>query len=226
MCDRRFGIGADGLILLRLSPDAHFEMIYYNSDGNLSSMCGNGGRCIVRFAQSLGIIDSHCTFMAVDGWHHATLTEKEISLKMKDVAAVEKGEGFYFLDTGSPHYIQYIESLDGFNVYEEGRKVRYNNRFREKGTNVNFVLPESKGLRVRTYERGVEDETLSCGTGITASALAHAVHANFNSGNHTINLEAEGGPLKVSFDYDGGQSFANIHLIGAAEFVFSGNYPS
>jgi diaminopimelate epimerase len=226
VCDRRFGVGADGLILLRLSAEAHFEMVYYNSDGNLSSMCGNGGRCIARFAQSLGIIDSHCTFMAADGPHQAELNEKEVSLKMKDVNEAESNDGFYFLDTGSPHYIEYKNNLEAVNVFAEGQSIRYNSRFKGKGTNVNFVEFLNGILNIRTYERGVEDETLSCGTGVTASALAHAIHEKFNSGTHSVNLQTPGGMLKVKFDFDGRQAFSNVYLIGPAEFVFQGEFPS
>ncbi len=222
LCDRRFGIGADGLILLRLSAEAHFEMIYYNSDGNLSSMCGNGGRCIARFAQQLNIIDSHCTFKAVDGMHHASLTDTEVALKMNDVSEVEIDNDQYILNTGSPHVVKYVPDVNALDVVEEGRSIRYNDRFIKQGTNVNFVLHENNVLRIRTYERGVEDETLSCGTGITASALAHAIHYKFQAGSYTVHLSSQGGMLKVTFDFDGQNSFTNIYLIGPAEKVFEG----
>ena len=222
LCDRRFGIGADGLILLRLCPEAHFQMIYFNSDGNLSSMCGNGGRCIARFAQHLGIIGSHCTFIAIDGMHHASLDNFEVTLKMNDVEIVEKNKEFYFLNTGSPHVVKYVEDVNATDVVEEGRKIRNNSRFLIEGTNVNFVSVENNILKIRTYERGVEDETLSCGTGITAAAIAHAIHSKNIAGSFTTSLVSRGGNLKVSFDFDGKNSFTNIHLIGAAEKSFEG----
>ncbi len=222
LCDRRFGIGADGLILLQLSPEAHFQMVYFNSDGNLSSMCGNGGRCIARFAQHLGIIDSHCTFKAVDGMHHARLNTFEVALKMNDVETVEKNKEFYYLNTGSPHVVKYVDEIANLNVFDEGRKIRYNERFKELGTNVNFVTTENNVLRIRTYERGVENETLSCGTGVTAAALVHAIHSKKVAGNIAVPLVSEGGKLKVTFDFDGKQSFTNIELIGAAEKSFEG----
>jgi diaminopimelate epimerase len=224
LCDRRFGIGADGLILLRLSPETDFEMVYFNSDGNLSSMCGNGGRCIARFAQELGIIKNEALFNAVDGLHTATLDDTEVSLKMVDVVEVIRKDDSYFLNTGSPHVVKYITSpLSQWNVFEEGRKIRYSDRFKDGGTNVNFVVFENDVLNIRTYERGVEDETLSCGTGITASALAHAVHSKLSAGDHTVPLQSMGGPLRVSFHYDGHQSFTNILLIGPAEKSFEGD---
>jgi diaminopimelate epimerase len=223
LCDRRFGIGADGLILLRLSDEAHFEMVYYNSDGNLSSMCGNGGRCIARFAQQLGLIENHCTFKAIDGMHHAVLDEYEVALQMKDVELIEKGDGFYYLDTGSPHYVTYIDDMDSLDIVNTARKIRYNERFKDFGTNVNFVNFEKNILSIRTYERGVEDETLSCGTGITAAALVHAFHENYKYGSHIIQLAARGGMLKVSFDFHSDNSFTNIQLIGPAELVFEGD---
>ncbi len=222
LCDRRFGIGADGLILLRLCPEAHFEMVYFNSDGNLSSMCGNGGRCIARFAQHLGIIDAHCTFKAIDGMHHASMDNFEVSLKMNDVSAVEESPAFYYLDTGSPHAVKYIDSLRDLDIVTEGRKIRDSERFASFGTNVNFIALENNILKIRTYERGVEGETLSCGTGVTAAALTHAIHSKFNAGAYSIPLVSEGGSLKVTFDFDGIQSFTNIHLIGPAEKSFEG----
>jgi diaminopimelate epimerase len=223
LCDRRFGIGADGLILLRLCAEAHFQMVYYNSDGNLSSMCGNGGRCIARFAQHLGIIDEHCTFKAIDGMHHASMDNFEVSLMMNDVTLVEKNEDYYYLNTGSPHVVKFVEDINPLNVVEEGRKIRYNERFHKEGTNVNFVSVENNVLKIRTYERGVEDETLSCGTGITAASLANAIHSKDVAGSFTTSLVSMGGNLKVTFDFDGHDSFTNIQLIGPAEKSFEGD---
>ncbi|MCX6190152.1 MAG: diaminopimelate epimerase [Bacteroidetes bacterium] len=222
-CDRRFGIGADGLILLRRCAEADFEMIYFNSDGNLSSMCGNGGRCIARFAQELKMIDSSCTFKAIDGLHQATLTKQEVALKMSDVKEVEIHNEEYYLNTGSPHWVKFATDLTTLNVAEEGKKIRYNDRFKTEGTNVNFVCFENNRLRIRTYERGVEDETLSCGTGITAAALAYSINAKYAAGSYTIALTAQGGNLNVRFDFDGQQSFTNIYLVGAAVKSFVGD---
>ncbi len=223
LCDRRFGIGADGLILLRLCHEANFEMIYYNSDGKISSMCGNGGRCIARFAQHLKIIDTHCTFKAVDGLHSATLNDQEVALKMNDVTQIERTNDAYFLNTGSPHWIEYTKTIATMNVEEEGKKIRNNERFRSEGVNVNFIQAEKDIVKIRTYERGVEGETLSCGTGITAAAIAHAIHSKFTPGGHTIRLASDGGELMVKFDFDGAHSFTEIFLIGPAEKSFEGD---
>jgi len=226
LCHRRFGIGADGLILLQDKPGYDFEMVYYNADGNTSSMCGNGGRCITAFAARLGIIKDHTNFMAVDGPHQAKIIsydplnhEAIVSLQMKDIEQVEKGKDFYFLDTGSPHYVTYVDEISTVNVNEEGEKVRNNQRFKEKGTNVNFVQEQNETLQVRTYERGVEAETWSCGTGVTASALVTALkndHAGF------YQVETPGGSLRVYFE-KAGQGFKNVFLQGPATFVFDGN---
>jgi len=222
MCDRRFGIGADGLMLLQECAPYDFEMRYFNSDGREASMCGNGGRCIVSFANHLKIIETKACFMAVDGVHEATL-EKDgnINLRMSDVSNIEIHGNEFYLNTGSPHFVRFVGDLDGFDVFGEGRKVRYNDRFREKGTNVNFVRLENNELTVYTYERGVEDETLACGTGITASALCAALKTGIGKGSFPVT--AKGGNLRVSFEKtDNG--FTNIWLKGPAAFVFRGEY--
>jgi diaminopimelate epimerase len=222
MCDRRFGIGADGLMLLQSHPEYDFEMRYYNSDGREGSMCGNGGRCIVSFARKMNIIESSTTFMAVDGIHEATVGENDhIDLKMSDVTHIEPIGNDFFLNTGSPHYVRFLNDLTGLDVVAEGRSIRYYNRFRQEGTNVNFVRMEDGRLTVYTYERGVEDETLACGTGITASALCAALKSGVSEGSFPV--AAKGGNLVVSFEKkDAG--FTNIHLKGPAEFVFEGDY--
>ena len=220
LCDRRFGIGADGLILLENDESTDFKMVYYNSDGNQSSMCGNGGRCLVAFAKKLNIINDKAIFIAVDGLHHATIDENEIvSLQMKDVNEVNIHDHYIFLNTGSPHHVQFVDNLAGFDVKNEGAKIRYGNLYGKAGSNVNFVHQISENeFSIRTYERGVEDETLSCGTGATATAIAMKATGKTNSNNITINVQ--GGKLDVSFDEENG-IFTDVFLIGPAEFVFS-----
>ncbi len=231
LCDRRFGIGADGLILLQNDKDSDFKMVYFNADGREGSMCGNGGRCIVAFAHSLGIFTENTVFNAVDGLHEADIKDGIVSLKMKDVDNIEIGEGFYWLDTGSPHYVAYVDQLADFDVFNRGKAIRYSERFREKGTNVNFVERiGDKCLSVRTYERGVEDETLSCGTGVTACAIAEsyanpAMNGISNLGlgrEYEIKIKVLGGDLSVAYHKKDNQ-FTNIFLKGKAEKVFEGN---
>ncbi|HEX7412587.1 MAG TPA: diaminopimelate epimerase, partial [Bacteroidia bacterium] len=164
LCNRHFGIGADGLMLLENQKGYDFKMVYYNSDGNESSMCGNGGRCITAFAQRLHLIKDKAHFMAIDGEHTSFIADKIISLKMNDVPKIEKYEDYYFVNTGSPHVVKWIENIHDYNVFEEGKKIRYSEPFNSKGgTNVNFIQYKDDKLFVRTYERGVENETLACG---------------------------------------------------------------
>jgi len=178
LCDRRFGVNHNNY---------DFKMRYFNSDGPEASMCGNGGRCIVAFARKLGIIETQTKFMAVDGLHEATLeTDGQVNLKMGDVKSFEKIADDYFLDTGSPHFVTFLDSLDELDVYSEGRKIRYNDRFKKVGTNVNFTKLENDKLTVFTYERGVENETLACGTGITAAALSAAVRTGKETGSFEV----------------------------------------
>lgn len=223
LCDRHFGIGADGLISIELTPDADFRMRYFNADGREGSMCGNGGRCAVAFARQAGIQKTHFHFLAVDGMHEAFLRENGwVELKMGNVVAVEQGDGFYFLDTGSPHYVEFVGDVSAVDVCGRGRAIRYNERFREKGTNVNFVEDEGDGIAVVTYERGVEDETLACGTGITASALAVFLKNNRSAGGEVrIPVRAKGGDLEVRFRKTPA-GFEDIWLCGPTEEVFSG----
>ena len=221
LCHRRFGIGADGLILLQNHPEFDFEMVYFNADGGEGSMCGNGGRCIVAFARQLGIIGEQCRFLAVDGPHEARIRPNGwVDLKMSDVKEVEKGAGFYFLNTGSPHYVEFVDALEQTDVLQRGREVRYSERFKTEGTNVNFVAPAEEGIAVATYERGVEDETLSCGTGVTASAIAHYIRQP-GQGPQVIPIQTKGGRLEVRFTpmADG---FTDVWLCGPAELVFEG----
>ncbi len=219
LCDRRFGIGADGLILIEDLDDLDFNMIYFNADGS-QSFCGNGSRCAVAFAKSLGIIEKQAMFLSTDGEHEAWINETgEVSLKMHDVKEIEKGEDYYFINTGSPHYIVEVDDVKTTNVKQDGSAIRYNSRFKAEGTNVNFVKFNDIELDIRTYERGVEDETLSCGTGVTAAALALANKNNLPEG--VIYINAAGGNLKVGFKRNGIE-FKDIWLIGPAQYVFKG----
>ena len=224
LCDRRFGIGADGLILIERDKIADFAMIYYNSDGRPGSMCGNGGRCAVAFARSLNLIGDKTTFTAADGLHEATIfADGTISLLMKDVDGITARDGNWFLDTGSPHHVQLVEALDTFDVFAEGSKIR-NEIYGREGSNVNFVEARDPGnFSVRTFERGVEDETLSCGTGATAVALA--MHASGKTDSKEVTLHVPGGTLKVSFDSEDNR-YTNIWLTGPADFVFEGTIES
>ncbi len=220
LCDRRFGIGADGLILLENHEDCDFKMVYFNSDGNESSMCGNGGRCIASFARYLGIIDHEAIFEAIDGMHKAMLKGEKVSLLMQDVTNVEKHENHVFLDTGSPHHVQIGLRLQQMNVKEKGAEIRYGNPYDDSGTNVNFVEKLSDDeFAIRTYERGVEDETLSCGTGVTAVALA--MNYIGETEKNTIHLQTQGGPLEVSF-FHNEKGYSDIWLKGPAKQVFKG----
>jgi diaminopimelate epimerase len=221
LCDRRFGIGADGLILLENDSETNFKMVYYNSDGNESSMCGNGGRCITAFAKSLNVIQNQATFNATDGLHQATILENElVNLQMKDVSEVKIESDYAFLNTGSPHHVMLVNDLENQDVKTTGAQIRYSDLYGKAGSNVNFVKQLSENhFALRTYERGVEDETLSCGTGATAVAIAMNAIGKTNS--HNIRLDVEGGQLEVSFDKVDNR-YINVFLKGPATFVFSG----
>jgi diaminopimelate epimerase len=218
LCHRRFGIGADGLILLENAEGYDFRMVYYNANGLEGSMCGNGGRCTVAFAKFLDIFDAKTRFIAIDGEHDAFLVNGLVHLKMKDVDYIEKTDNYFFMDTGSPHYVEFVENLNQYQVFEKGRAIRYNDRFREKGTNVNFVeVLDKNAIQVRTYERGVEDETYSCGTGVTASVLAYSLQYQTSP----VQVKTLGGDLQISYEKEG-DLYKNIYLIGKAEQVFKG----
>ena len=221
LCDRRFGIGGDGLILLEHDAVADFKMVYYNSDGNPSSMCGNGGRCIVAFAQRLNIIEDKATFYAIDGLHHATIFDNGIvSLQMGNVDEVANYEDHLFLDTGSPHHVTFAEDLTHLDVKSAGSKIRYSELYGASGSNVNFVKQIGDAIfAIRTYERGVEDETLSCGTGATAVAIA--MNASGKTLSNSIEILVEGGKLEVSFDKNQNH-YTNVFLKGPATFVYKG----
>jgi diaminopimelate epimerase len=223
ICHRRFGVGADGLILLESEPGSDFRMVYYNSDGNQSTMCGNGGRCITAFAKHLGIIEDKARFIAIDGPHESTIDSNGIiSLKMQDVKQMELGEDYFYLNTGSPHYVKLVKNVEDFDVFHEGRKIRNSDRFKEEGTNVNFIEKLDDELYVRTYERGVEDETLSCGTGVTAAALVAAVKG-ISTGKKNCIVKTKGGILEITFEKVLEQNFYNIWLKGPAVMVFKGS---
>lgn len=222
LCNRRFGIGADGLMLLETTQGADFKMVYFNSDGAESSMCGNGGRCIAAFAKALGIIQETTSFLAIDGRHDATIFENgNVSLGMKDVLKIDCHPGFTLLNTGSPHYVSWVEELEAYEVVREGRKIRYDPGFAPGGLNVNFTKKiDENTLFVRTYERGVEDETSSCGTGVTAAAIASsgALQGFFHK-----RIITPGGQLEVSFFKNKTDAAEQVVLTGPATFVFSGN---
>ncbi|KJD35604.1 diaminopimelate epimerase [Tamlana sedimentorum] len=221
LCDRRFGIGADGLILLENHPELDFKMVYFNADGNESTMCGNGGRCLVAFAKHLGVIKDKAVFEAIDGLHHATIKNDIVSLQMLDVDVVENHKSHVFLNTGSPHHVQFEDAIEAFDIKTLGAKIRYSAPYNQAGSNVNFVKKISdSNFRLRTYERGVEDETLSCGTGATAVAIG--MHYIGETEKNLIDLNVEGGKLQVSFDVENG-AYKNVWLIGPAKFVFKGS---
>jgi diaminopimelate epimerase len=222
LCDRRFGIGADGLIVLEDDVLSDFNMVYFNADGNEGSLCGNGGRCTVAFARSLKIIDDKTQFRAVDGLHNAMVENSIIRLQMPNVQkdTINTSEDFIFLDTGSPHHVAFYDSVDELNVFEMGRTIRYGDPYAENGVNVNFVAQiDQDHLKVRTYERGVENETLACGTGVTACAIASYFTGRTES--NTLIIDVLGGQLEVSFVEDE-TSFCEVYLSGPATFVFEG----
>ena len=223
LCDRRFGIGADGIMFLQNRVGFDFEMIYYNADGQPSSMCGNGGRCIVAFAKFLGIINDETNFLAVDGPHYAKISGSGdwVSLQMIDVDTISLDGDAYVLNTGSPHYVKLVEGLKDKDVYNDGYAIRNNNTYRAKGININFVEPATDGYFVRTFERGVEDETYACGTGVTAVALAMAKHNN-QAGQIITPIKVLGGNLNIRFNYND-EKFTNIFLEGPAVRVFDGD---
>ena len=217
-CDRRFGIGGDGLILLEDHPTLDFKMVYYNADGRESSMCGNGGRCIIAFANFLEIFKNKTKFEAIDGLHEGELKNGIIRLKMTDVSEIKNIDQDHELNTGSPHFIKIVEKVESIDVFSEGKAIRNSERYLKEGINVNFVEKISENeISVRTYERGVEDETFSCGTGVTAAALVMIK----NNDEKTIQVKTLGGDLKISAEKNG-DSFVNIWLEGPAVSVFKG----
>lgn len=230
LCDRRFGIGADGLILLQTNEDGVFYMQYFNSDGKESSMCGNGGRCFARFIFDLKLAENKVGFFAIDGWHEAEISDSAnsnwISLQMINVVNYKQlQEQVFELNTGSPHYVQFrSEPIDDMDLVNEAKQIRYNEVYQAQGINVNYVnLKALKVIDMRTYERGVENETLSCGTGATAAAISTALLNNLPAGTHQVKVSVKGGELAVQFFYKPAQeAFEDVWLMGPAEYVFTG----
>ncbi len=221
LCHRHFGVGADGLILLQNHPKLDFRMVYFNADGKPSTFCGNGGRCISAFAKFLGLVQTHATFSAADGIHEASFEENLVRLKMSDVKGIKLlFDGDFWLDTGSPHYVRFVSQLDDLAVDRLGRDIRNSPPFRTEGTNVNFLEEEGEGaIRVRTYERGVEAETYSCGTGVTAAALVAGMK---HKGLSKVQVKTRGGNLRVAFERVDDDHFSDIWLTGPAVQVFKG----
>lgn len=220
LCDRHFGVGADGLILLQNDKEFDFKMVYFNSDGNESTMCGNGGRCIIRFANDLDVASENMTFTAIDGLHHGIVDNNVIRLQMIDVDEVEDHDHYLFMNTGSPHHVEFVEKVDDVDVYNRGKEIRNGSPYFEKGSNVNFVeVMSDNNLRIRTYERGVENETLACGTGITAAAISAYVKNLVDK--KSIEIKALGGDLSVNFE-ENNHKFVNVWLNGPAVKVFEG----
>lgn len=220
LCDRKYGIGADGLIVLKKGDKVDFDMMYYNADGT-ESFCGNGSRCAVMHAKHLGWIKDECTFNSNDGEHTAKVDGDEVRLQMHNVDMVLVEDEGYMLNTGSPHYIAYTEELDELDLITAAHAIRYNDTFKETGINVNYLEARNGILYIRTYERGVEDETLSCGTGVTAAAIAHYLEKESTLKKYSQKLQTKGGPLTVTFEKKP-KSFENIYLCGPAVRVFEG----
>lgn len=218
VCDRKFGIGSDGIILLQKASQADFEMIFHNPDAS-KSFCGNGSRCIVQFAHDIGAAPDHGSFLAIDGLHDYRFNRDRIAIHMKDIHGIDMDGDAYVINTGSPHYIKYVSELGQINIVPEARQVRYAPRYSPAGINVNFVEENDRGISIRTYERGVEDETLSCGTGVTAAALSYACR---NPGRQNVQVITQGGELNVEYIQKNNNSFTDVWLSGPAQFVFSG----
>jgi diaminopimelate epimerase len=227
LCDRHLGIGADGLMLMNPSSEIDFSMLYFNADGLEGSMCGNGGRCIAAFAHTLGIEGPFLKFSAFDGIHEAVIHEQkkntfDVSIGLNDVIGIRNlSDQKFVLNTGSPHYVAFVDDPDVIDIVSEGRKIRWASRFQPEGINVNYVRKKNRSLYVRTYERGVENTTLSCGTGVTASAVAAS--AGTNNGQAEWDIQTLGGPLHVSFVKENDERFTNVWLRGLAIKVFEGH---
>lgn len=223
ICDRRFGIGADGLIILQNAEGVDFEMDYYNADGS-KSFCGNGSRCAQAFAKQLGIIKDRSRFLAIDGIHEGLIEGESYATKMGSVAlkAIQTIGADWFVHTGSPHYLRFVKDVDAIDVFKEGREVRYSDAYREEGVNVNFIEIKKDILKVRTYERGVEGETFSCGTGVTAAAIAYASKENIQPSE--VKILSKGGELNIRLKQNSEGDYTDIWLVGPAKLVYSGEY--
>lgn len=219
ICHPKFGVGADGLMLIETGSDVNFHLEYFNSDGS-QSLCGNGCRAAVQFASSLGMVNGKAVFTAFDGRHSAEiLSSGQVRLRMGDVSEVKSHGDDFFINTGSPHYVRFVDEVRTYPVVETGRSIRYADKFAPGGTNVNFVQAQDDNIIfVRTYERGVENETLSCGTGITAAALA----ASLKGFASPVNILTLGGKLSVEFKSSQSGTFHEIYLTGPAKMVFEG----
>lgn len=224
LCHRHFGIGSDGLIIFENSDKADFSMQFFNPDGSGGMMCGNGGRSIVKFAADKGVIKDKCTFLAPDGLHSATIEGENISLKMTTPTLFQAHKDGFYINTGTSHFVVFENNLEEIDIIKKGRTLRNDERFLTyKGCNVNFVEEiADNNLKIQTYERGVEDLTLACGTGICAAALTYSVKKGLENANHTINISAQGGNLQVEFEKKENNTFDNVHLIGEAKKVFEG----
>jgi diaminopimelate epimerase len=219
LCHRHFGIGSDGIILLEYHPNHDYHMVFYNPDAS-QSFCGNGSRCALDFANELGLIADNSIFLAIDGTHQGIIDGDLMCIHMNDVSGIENGDDYYYLNTGSPHYVKLVENVKDIDVLTEGRSIRYSERFREVGTNVNFLQLSQGIASSRVYERGVENETYSSGTGTTAQAISAYLHDN--SLGQNIHVETKGGRLNVSFEDVDKDHFTNIWLKGKVHRVFTG----
>ncbi|NQY08328.1 MAG: diaminopimelate epimerase [Flavobacteriales bacterium] len=222
LCDRESGIGADGFITIENEEGYDFKMVYFNSDGNESTMCGNGGRCIIHMAHTIGITEIDTKFIAIDGAHEGVFSNDSTRLKMMNVTGVRQHQSDFILDTGSPHYVVFKDDIDQLDLVEEGRAIRYNEEFKSEGINVNFVSKQDGFIKVRTYERGVEDETLSCGTGCVASAISASIESG-RAGNGFL-IQTKGGQLSVSFNDDGNSNYSNVWLEGPVIIDHQGTF--
>ena len=226
LCNRHLGIGGDGLILLQSSKEHDFEMFYVNSDGKPSSMCGNGGRCIVAFAKKTGVVENEATFMAIDGFHTASISSTgEVKLKMGLHSSIKRDGLFYVLNTGSPHLVLPVKNIDFVKVKETGKQIRDSDPYAKEGININFMeIISSSEAYLRTYERGVEDETLSCGTGVTAASIVLSeIYGNIGSVEKIIHTR--GGILKVSFERKEEGEISDLYLEGPTQLVYEGIWP-
>lgn len=219
LCNRHFGIGSDGLLIIRNDDELDFKMEFFNPDGSEATFCGNGARCIVKFANQLGIVENKCEFVAKDGKHSAEILNDKVSLRMIDIADIKVFDDLIYLNTGTHHTAVFVDDVEAIDINSVAAKIRFDNRFSPLGTNVNFIQAYEDGIKVRTYEKGVEAETLSCGTGVVASALAYCLKNDFSL--QEIKVKVKGGNLEVKFEKDN-ERFINVFLIGPAVLVYSG----